>query len=248
MFPIRDENPRFLTPYVTYGLIAVNVAVWVFFQGLGTEPTLGRSVCELGLVPGELLGNAPPGAGVQITEQARCVVTGDPAYHTLLTSMFTHGSWMHIIGNMWFLFLFGDNVEDSMGHGRFFVFYLLCGLGADALQIAFAPASVVPMVGASGAIGGVLGAYLVLYPRVRIDLLLFLGFLITTVRLPALFMLGYWFVLQLASGVLSTGQTGGGGVAFWAHVGGFAAGALLIFVFKNQKMVERHPHRGWRAS
>ena len=245
MFPYRDENPRFLTPYVTYGLIVANAAVWVLLQGLGTDPDLSRSVCQLGLMPGELLGTAAPGAGVPISEGARCVVSAEPAYYTLLTSMFTHGSWMHIVGNMWFLWIFGDNVEDSMGHGRFLGFYLLCGLAADGLQIVFAPDSIVPMVGASGAIGGVMGAYVVLYPRVRIHLLVVLGIIITTITLPAIFMLGYWFLLQLAGAALDVGPTGGG-VAFWAHIGGFAAGALLIFVFKDQKMVQRHPHRGWR--
>lgn len=244
MFPIRDENPRFLAPYVTWALIAVNVAVWVFVQGLGLDPQLARSVCTLGLMPGELLGEVPAGTGVAISQAARCVVSGDPAYHTLITSMFTHGSWLHIIGNMWFLYVFGDNVEDSMGHGRFLIFYLLCGLAAAGLQTAFAPASIVPMVGASGAIGGVMGAYVMLYPKVRIDMIVLLGFIVTSIAVPAFFMLGYWFILQLASGLLSVGKTGGG-VAFWAHVGGFAAGAALIFVFRDRALVERHPHRGW---
>lgn len=244
MIPIRDENPSFLTPVVTYTLIAANVGVWVLLQGMGSEATLGRSVCELGLIPGELLGNATAGASVPVSRLARCVITEQPAYHTIVTSMFTHGSWMHLIGNMWFLWLFGDNVEDSMGHGRFLIFYLLCGLAAAGLQTAFSPDSIVPMVGASGAIGGVMGGYVLLYPRVRIDLLVILGFIITTVAVPAFLMLGYWFAIQLISGTLSVGAAGGG-VAFWAHVGGFAAGALLIIPFRKRELYEKHPFRGW---
>jgi membrane associated rhomboid family serine protease len=156
--------------------------------------------------------------------------------------MFMHGGWMHIIGNMWFLFIFGNNVEDSMGSLRFLVFYLLCGFAAAALQVAFDPASSIPMVGASGAIGGVMGAYIVLYPRVNVHMLVFLGFFVTTFAMPAVFMLGYWFVLQLVSGLLSPAE--GGGVAFWAHVGGFAAGAVLIFLFRNPRLLARHPYHG----
>mgnify|MGYP001544574248 CR=1 FL=1 len=245
MFPIRDDNPQFLKPYVTYGLIAANAVVWIAFQGLGGDPELALSVCKLGLVPGELLGTVSPGTALRLTPTTICVIAESPAYHTIFTSMFTHGSWMHLIGNMWFLWLFGDNVEDSMGHGRFLIFYILCGMAAAGLQVAFDPSSAIPMVGASGAIGGVMGAYVVLYPRVRIHMLVILGFFITTIVVPAFVMLGYWFILQLASGALSIGH-GGGGVAFWAHVGGFAAGAGLIFLFKNAALVERHPFRGWK--
>jgi membrane associated rhomboid family serine protease len=158
--------------------------------------------------------------------------------------MFLHGGWMHLIGNMWFLWIFGNNVEDSMGHARFAVFYLLCGFAADALQLTSAPESKIPMVGASGAIGGVMGAYVVLYPRVHVHLLVWFLFYVTRIVVPAAFMIGYWFLLQLLGGFGSLDQEGGG-VAFWAHVGGFAAGAALIFVFRKPELVARHPYHGW---
>jgi membrane associated rhomboid family serine protease len=146
---------------------------------------------------------------------------------------------------MWFLWIFGGNVEDSMGHARFVVFYLLCGLGAAAAQIFADPSSSIPMVGASGAIGGVMGAYVLLYPKVRVTMLVFLGFFVTTFDLAAMWMVGYWFLVQVIGGIGSVGAQGGG-VAFWAHVGGFVAGALLIFIFRDPKLVARHPHYGWR--
>jgi membrane associated rhomboid family serine protease len=244
VFPIKDENPHFLTPYVTWGIIALNAYMWVVVQGLGTDPALSRSVCQLGLIPGELLGRIAPGHVVPMGRLA-CVIEADSALHTPLTSMFLHGGWFHLIGNMWFLWIFGNNVEDSMGHVRFAFFYLLCGLAAAALQVATQPDSAVPMVGASGAIGGVMGAYVVLYPRVRVHLLLWFGFYVTTIVVPAAFMLGYWFLFQLVGGAVSLGRTAGG-VAFWAHVGGFAAGAVLILAFRKPALVRRHPHYGWR--
>jgi len=237
MFPLRDDNPHFLTPVVTYALIAANVLAWVLLQGLGAEPFLSSSVCRLGLIPAELLQTAPVGPNV-------CRL-GDAQWYTPLTSMFMHGGWLHLIGNMWFLWIFGNNVEDSMGHVRFVVFYLLCGLAAAALQTFSDPASTIPMVGASGAIGGVMGAYVVLYPRVRVHMLVFLGFFVTTFAVPAVFMLGYWFVLQLLSASLSVGAQGGG-VAFWAHIGGFVAGALLVLVLKDPRLLARHPYYGWQ--
>ncbi len=245
MFPIRDDNPHFLTPYVTYGIVALNVFTWVVVQGMGTEPALSRSVCTLGLVPGELLHILPAGMQVPIGEGVSCVTTDTSSWFSLLTHMFMHGSWMHIIGNMWFLWIFGNNVEDSMGHARFAVFYLLCGFAAAALQIWSNPASGIPMVGASGAIGGVMGAYVMLYPRVNVHMLFWFGFYVTTIAVPAIWMLGYWFLLQLISGVASLGAKSGG-VAFWAHVGGFAFGALLVLVFRDPKLLARHPHYGWR--
>ena len=245
MFPIRDENPQFMTPYVTYAIIAVNVLAWTLLQGLGAEPALSRSVCTLGLVPGDLLNTVPVGTRTQVGPNAWCIVTEGSAYQTLLSSMFMHGGWLHLIGNMWFLWIFGDNVEDSMGHGRFAAFYLLCGIAAAVLQIISNPASAIPMVGASGAIGGVMGAYIMLYPRVHVHLFIFLGFFATTMAVPAVFMLGYWFFLQLLGGVGSIGAIGGG-TAFWAHVGGFVAGAVLIFLFRDPQLVNRHPYHGWQ--
>jgi membrane associated rhomboid family serine protease len=151
--------------------------------------------------------------------------------------MFMHGGWFHIIGNMWFLWVFGNNVEDSMGHMRFVVFYLLCGVVAAGTQLLADPHSRLPMVGASGAVSGVLGAYVLLYPRVRVHTLLTLGFFVTTVALPAYVMLGYWFVLQLLMGAVSRTA---GGVAVWAHVGGFLAGLVLIKLFVNPTLLARH--------
>jgi membrane associated rhomboid family serine protease len=245
MFPIRDDNPHFLTPLVTIAIIASNVAAWFFVQGLGAEAPLAQAVCDLGLVPGELLGRATPGLATPLSEHFRCVVDASPSWITLLTHMFLHGGWMHLIGNLWFLWIFGNNVEDSMGHARFALFYLLCGLAAAALQMASQPDSAIPMVGASGAIGGVMGAYLVLYPRVRVHLLLVLGFYVTTIAVPALLMLGYWFALQLLGGAASSAARGG--VAFWAHVGGFLAGALLVLIFRDPALVARHPFHGWSS-
>jgi len=246
VFPLRDDNPHFLTPIVTYALIAANVLAWALLQGFGTEPALSRSVCELGLTPGELLQTAVAGARVPVSETAVCIVTDMPSWFTPLTSMFMHGSWMHLIGNMWFLWIFGNNVEDSMGHVRFVVFYLLCGFAAAAAQTLADPDSIIPMVGASGAIGGVMGAYVVLYPRVKVHMLVFLGFFVTTIAVPAVFMLGYWFALQLLSGALSSGVEGG--VAFWAHVGGFVAGAVLVLLFRNPRLLERHPYYGMQRA
>lgn len=245
MFPIRDDNPTFLTPYTTYGLIAANVAVWVLVQGLGSDPTLARSLCELALIPGELLQTVAAGTEIAVGPRTVCVLSSESNWLTPVTSMFMHGGWMHIIGNMWFLWIFGNNVEDAMGSVRFAVFYVLCGLVAAAAQIFSNPASAVPMVGASGAIGGVMGAYILLFPRVRVHMLVFLGFIITTIAVPAVLMLGYWFLVQLLSGFASAGATGGG-VAFWAHIGGFVAGSALIYVFRDNRMLARHPHYGWR--
>lgn len=239
MFPIRDDNPQIKTPYATYGIVLLNIAAWIFLQAFGREPGLSGSVCNFGLIPGELLQRATVGTGM-------CVI-GDPSWHTTVTSMFMHGSWMHILGNMWFLWIFGDNVEDAMGSIRFVFFYLLCGLVAAAAQVAVDPASSIPMVGASGAIGGVMGAYILLYPRVRVHLLLILVFYVSTFAVPAWLMLGYWLLLQVLSGVTTFGVQGGG-VAFWAHIGGFVGGALLIFVFRNRELLNRHPYHGWNPA
>lgn len=239
MFPYRDDNPVLRPPVVTIGIIALNLIVWVLVQGMGTEPALSRSVCELGLIPGDFLQTLSEPVRLRLSPESYCIISGERAWHTPFTSMFMHGSWFHILGNMWFLWVFGNNVEDSMGRFRFIVFYLLAGLAAAAAQVFTDPRSVVPMVGASGAIGGVMGAYVVLYPRVRVHMLVFLGFYITTIAVPAFVMLGYWFLLQLLSGLPSLGSHEGG-VAFWAHVGGFLAGALLVLGFRNPELVARH--------
>jgi membrane associated rhomboid family serine protease len=244
MFPIRDDNPNILVPYTTYAIVIVNILAWVFAQGMGMEPQLSGSVCRLGLIPGELLGGLSNYSAIELGPNNLCPINESSAWLTPFTSMFMHGGWLHIIGNMWFLWVFGDNVEDSMGHFRFAIFYLLCGLAAAALQIIADPDSAIPMVGASGAIGGVMGAYVLLYPRVHVHMLLILGFFVTTIAVPAILMLGYWFVIQLVSGFVSIGGQGGG-VAFWAHVGGFVGGAVLVLIFKDKKLLDRHPYHGW---
>jgi membrane associated rhomboid family serine protease len=237
MFPYRDDNPTISTPVVTVGLIALNVAIWVLVQGMGMEPSLSNSVCQLGLIPGEYLGRVPAGTTLPLSPTYTCVLGVEGHWYTPLTSMFLHGGWFHLIGNMWFLWLFGNNVEDSMGRLRYAAFYLLSGLAAAATQTFINPSSIIPMVGASGAISGVMGAYVVLYPRVRVHMLVVLVIFVTRIVVPAYLMLGYWFLLQLLGGSMAEG---GGGVAFWAHVGGFLAGAVLIAVFKDRELVRRH--------
>ena len=241
MFPYRDENPTRLTPLVTVAIIGLNVLVWVFVQGLGSGDAMVASICRLGLTPAELLGTVDPGVGAELAPGRVCPIEPGPAWHTVLTSMFLHGGWLHLIGNMVFLWVFGNNIEDSMGHGRFIVFYLLCGVAAAAAQVLISPDSVVPMVGASGAISGVMGGYLLLYPRARVHTIVFFGF-ITTVDLPAYVLLGYWIVIQVLSGLPTLARMGAeGGVAFWAHIGGFLAGLLLIRLFESAEHAGRRP-------
>jgi membrane associated rhomboid family serine protease len=241
MFPYRDDNPRVSTPVVTIGLIAANIFVWVAFQGMGTQSSLIRSMCTLGLIPAAVVHHLPQGSVVQLGEGITCSLGVLPTWLTPLTSMFAHGGWVHLIGNMWFLWLFGDNVEDIMGPGRYLLFYLLSGLAAAAAQVLGNPASPLPMVGASGAISGVMGAYVILFPTVRVHLWVFLGIFMTRTAVPAYVMLGYWFLLQLLGGM--AGATEGGGVAFAAHVGGFVAGALLVGVFKSRTLMARRQER-----
>jgi membrane associated rhomboid family serine protease len=245
MFPYRDENETQRLPIVTGSIIALNVFAWLFVQGAGSSTALARSVCELGLIAGELTGSLPPGTRFPMGEGLACETDPGRQLSHVLTHMFLHGSWMHLLGNMWFLWLFGNNVEDSMGHLRFLAFYLLCGLAAAAAQILTNPSSPIPMVGASGAISGVMGAYLVLYPRVRVYTLVPLGFFITSMALPAWVMLGYWFLIQFVSGLVDVGGEGGG-VAFWAHVGGFVAGLVLVKLFARSDYVAEHQAHHWR--
>jgi rhomboid family protein len=239
MFPYRDDNPTLATPVVTIAIIGLNVAAWILIQGMGSEPALSSSVCELGLIPGEYLHRVPAGTTLPMSPTMTCRL-GESAWFTPLSSMFLHGGWFHLIGNMWFLWVFGNNVEDSMGHARFFTFYLLCGLAAALMQTVVNPSSAIPMVGASGAISGVMGAYVILYPRVRVHMIVFLVFFITRVAVPAYLMLGYWFLIQILGGLPTIGGEEEGGVAFWAHAGGFVAGALLIFLFRDPELVARH--------
>jgi membrane associated rhomboid family serine protease len=242
MFPYKDENPTERPAVITVAIIAANVLVWLFIQGGGfASEQLVRSVCNLGLIPGEILGTAKPGSGVELAPGAFCLVDAVPKYWTVISSMFTHGGWVHLIGNMLFLWVFGNNIEDAMGHVKFIFFYLLCGVAAAAAQTFLSPHSVVPMVGASGAISGVLGAYLLLYPRVRVHTLVILPIYITTVALPAYVMLGYWAVLQLIGGLGSLSEIERGGVAFFAHVGGFVAGIVLVRLFVSEDVLRRRP-------
>jgi membrane associated rhomboid family serine protease len=248
MFPLKDENPTEIFPLFTLLLIAANIAVWVRLQGAGLEPTvLMESVCRYGAVPADVTGQATP--------PPRHVASPCPGeslgWGGLVTSMFLHGSWIHLIGNLWFLWIFGNNIEDSMGRLRFLAFYLLTGLAAAAAQVLSAPGSPIPMVGASGAISGIMGAYLVLYPRVRVHTLFIIIILIRVIPLPAWLLLGYWFLLQLLLGTQAPAH--GAGVAFWAHVGGFVAGVVLVKPFENRQLVsakranrklQRHEIRG----
>ena len=241
MFPYRDENPTEKPAIITVAIIAANALVFIFLQGAGAQGPLARSVCELGLIPGEILHSVKPGSGIALAPGVVCMVEAAPKYWTILTSMFTHGGWFHLIGNMLFLWVFGNNIEDATGHGKFLIFYLLCGVAAAATQTLISPHSLVPMVGASGAISGVLGAYLLLYPRVRVHTLIVLPIFITTVAIPAWVMLGYWALLQLIGGLGSLTQLEQGGVAFFAHVGGFVAGLLLVRLFASEDVLRRRP-------
>ena len=244
MIPYRDENKTQHPALVTGAIVVLNIAAWLFVQGAGADLPLARSVCNLGLVPGELTGLVPPGQAFPMGPGAVCLTDPGRQVSHLITSMFLHGGWMHLIGNMWFLWLFGNNVEDSMGHLRFIAFYLLTGLAAALGQVIADPDSIVPMVGASGAISGVMGAYLVLYPRVKVYTLVPIFIFFTSIALPAWAMLGYWFVLQLVSGLFSSGEMGG--VAFWAHIGGFVAGVVLVKLFARKDYVAAHRAHHWR--
>jgi membrane associated rhomboid family serine protease len=248
MIPLHDENTTVRTPIVTIATIGACVVAWLAVQGAGSEVPLAASVCNYGLVPGELLGTVMPGTELPMTDDLVCVVDAAREPSHLLTHMFLHGSWMHLLGNMWFLWLFGNNIEDSMTRPRFAVFYLLCGLAAAGLQVFADPSSAVPMVGASGAISGVMGGYLVLFPRVRVHTLVPLGFLLQMMAIPAWVMLIYWMVLQLFGGFTSIAAEAEGGVAFWAHVGGFIAGVVLVKLFTTRSHLAAHQAGHWQPS
>jgi membrane associated rhomboid family serine protease len=245
MFPYRDENETQRPAIITGTIIGANVLVWLSVQGAGSTVSLAKSVCELGLIPGELTLSLPPGTRFPMGERLVCLTDPGRQVSHLITSMFLHGSWMHLLGNMWFLWIFGNNIEDSMGRLRFIVFYLLCGLAAAFGQIVTNPNSAIPMVGASGAISGVMGGYLILYPNVRVYAMIPLGFFLTSVALPAWVMLGYWFLIQFVSGLLTMAGDMGG-VAFWAHVGGFVAGVVLIKLFVRDDYLQAHRSHHWR--
>jgi len=215
VFPISDDNPSERRPVVTYSIIAMNVVVFLYEVLLSTQGALSGFIAEFALTPAD-------------------VVHGIALY-TLVTSMFLHGGFMHVFGNMLYLYIFGDNIEDKMGRRRFILFYLLCGLAASAAQIIVHPLSNVPNLGASGAVAGVLGAYLIVFPRARVHCILILGFFIRWATLPAVIVLGFWFVIQFFSGMASLPYVTQniGGVAYFAHIGGFAAGMALVKLFKK---------------
>ena len=225
MFPLRDENPTTLSPLSTLGVIAACSAVWVFLQGAGmSEETYYSSICNLGVIPAELTGSFN-----MSTQEGPCP-TGGIGWPALFTSMFSHGSWMHLIGNMWFLWIFGNNIEDAMGHMRFMAFFILTGLIADGAHIFLSPDSSIPTVGASGAISGIMGAYFILYPKARIETFVFYH----VVPIPAWAFLGIWMGMQfLGLGAPETGD--GGGIAYAAHLGGLLAGLGLVFLFRKTK-------------
>ena len=246
MIPFRDENPTLRAPVITYAIVALNLAVWLLIEGGGAGLPLARAICTMGLIPGQLTGRVPAGAAVPMGPGLWCPIGAGRAYTHIVTSMFLHASWMHIIGNMWFFWIFGNNIEDSMGRGRFAAFYLMCGAAAALAQVAMDPSSPVPVVGASGAISGVMGAYLVLYPRVRVYTLVFLGFFLTTIALPAWVMLVYWIALQLLGALPQVaGVQSNGGVAFWAHIGGFATGAVTIRLFADPAYLASRKQNPW---
>jgi rhomboid family protein len=213
MIPLRDVIPSRTTPYITVTIIALNALAWLFEVSLPHD-TLNEFLTVYGVVPAYF------------------------SWPTLITSMFLHGSWSHVIGNMWYLWIFGDNVEDRVGHGRFIVFYLLCGISAALGQVAVDPNSMLPTIGASGAIAGVMGAYFVLYPHSRV-LTLIPWIFIQIVELPAIMLLGFWFLMQLFSAgtvAVTAASHGSGGVAFAAHVVGFVVGMGGVFVFRKREL------------
>lgn len=212
MIPLRDVIPSRTRPYLTIALIVVNALAWFYELSLSSRE-LNVFLREFGVVPARF--EAP----------------------TLVSSMFLHGGWSHVIGNMWYLWIFGDNVEDRMGHGRFLVFYLLCGFVAALGQVAMDPQSLLPTIGASGAIAGVMGAYFVLYPHSRVLTLIPLIIFFEVVELPAIFLLGFWFLMQLfsAGAIAATASSQNGGVAFMAHVAGFVMGAIAVFIFRKRR-------------
>ena len=218
MIPIRDRNPSGTFPIVTVSIIVLNVLV--FFYELSLGPRLDSLVFQFGVVPIKIIYSSEiPGSTIINT------------YFPFLSYMFLHGGFIHLIGNMWYLWIFGDNIEDRLGRIRFIIFYLICGIGSAIVHVYFNSQSGVPCVGASGAIAGVLGAYMVTFPRARILVILPLFIVWPMLELPAIFVLGFWFLIQFFSGAASISSTGGGGVAWWAHIGGFVLGIILIKIF-----------------
>jgi membrane associated rhomboid family serine protease len=235
MIPLRDDQPRFSTPYMNYFLVALNTIVFLFELSVGAQShrALDGLIYEFGIVPAHFTSGL---GGSQHFQLAGAILS-------ILTSLFLHGSWLHIMGNMWVLWIFGDNIEDYLGHFTYLIFYLVCGLTAAITHIAMNPGSDVPTVGASGAIAGVMGAYFLLYPKARVLTLVPLIVFFTFWWLPAWIVLGYWFLLQFLSGTATSiaySSSSSGGVAFWAHVGGFVAGLVLIKVMPRRAQSGRY--------
>ena len=231
MFPLRDDNPTTITPTVTWSLIGISSIVFIYQLSLGQQASQIFAY-QYGAVPAVIAG------GQRLPADMAAI----PPAASLFTSMFLHGGWMHLIGNMWFLWIFGNNIEEAMGHFRFLAFYFICGILASVSQVLSYPDSTIPTIGASGAIAGVMGAYLMLYPRARVWTLIFLVFFIRLIYLPAGVVLGFWILLQFVNGSMASGQ-GAGGVAFWAHIGGFIAGVLLVGLFKKRNVRFFNPPR-----
>jgi membrane associated rhomboid family serine protease len=223
---------------MTYAILAVMFATWFLVQGAGfDQQALAASVCNLGMVPGELTHMAPLGAGVPLGRGMACIVDNDPINAvTPFTSMFLHGGWGHLLGNALFFWVFGNNIEDSLGHFRFLVFYLACGVLAGITHIIVNANSPIPSIGASGAIAGVLAAYLRLFPHAQVRTLIFLGPIVLVPRIAAAFLIIFWFATQFFAGISSLGATTEqtSGVAVWAHIGGFVAGLLLVEVLRRR--------------
>ena len=214
LFPYKDDNPRILVPYVTYAIISINVLIFVFQLNMGMVSSAAERefVFRFGFIPANF------------------------SIITVFTSMFLHGGISHIMGNMWFLWVFGDNVEGVLGHVKFAVFYIICGLAATMSQLFVDPSSTIPMVGASGAIAGVLGMYMIRFPHARVHVFAFIIIFFTTFRIPAMFVLGFWFFNQLTNGLGSLGFDTTGGVAWFAHIGGFISGVMLNQAFKHIRL------------
>lgn len=247
MLPIRDNIPTARTPYVTYTLIVANVLVYFFWQQGGFslgDPSSPHYVCQLqdwAAIPYEI---THPGDQVLIARG--CEDPTAPTYLTVFSAMFMHGGLLHLGGNMLFLWIFGNNVEDAMGPVKFIVFYLLAGVAALLLQVVFDPSSQVPTLGASGAIAGVLGGYLLIFPRARVVTIIFIVFFFTILELPALLVLGLWFLQQAAFAAMDIGGSGGG-VAYFAHVGGFIFGLAAIRLFASRRRVDEQIDRAGLA-
>ncbi len=223
MFPLKDNIPSRTFPWVNYSLIIINSLVFLYELSLG--PQVQQFIQTWGVIPAQYF---------QLMETQPHNYIG--RFLPIFTSMFIHGGWFHIIGNMWFLYIFGDNVEDRMGHGRYLIFYLLSGVGATLAHIYINPTSTLPTVGASGAISGVMGAYFMLYPFARVITLIIVFIFVDIIEIPAFFYLGFWIFIQFIQGTASLfANPGGGGVAWWAHLGGFVVGAFLVFFFKKPK-------------